>query len=367
MKALTVGSAMIDTIAIIASDSIERMSMRNADSSFLLLEEGSKTDALEISAHCGGGAINTAVAMSRLGLDVATLVKLGRDSRAEVILARLMEEKVSTRWTLRDERAPTGASVLISSHDRNAAVFTFRGANTLLEPSDLRDEAFAVDLCYISNLSNKSADCFPLLIQRAKAQGALVAANPGVRQLSARGGALLENLHDIDVLTINRTEAGVLVPGLVARFGEEGAPLTAAAGERLPPLASRGLSGGGFQMRLTAFFKALGEMGARFVLVTDGQAGAFLATEDEVFYCPAAQANEVAGTAGAGDAFAATFSVYVAAGRAPDNALRAAALNAAAVVGYVDTQTGLLRKAQMDARLAEQAAMLPVRRWQLRA
>jgi ribokinase len=177
-----------------ASDSIERMSMRNAESSFLLLEEGRKTDALEVSTHCGGGAINTAVAMSRLGLDVATLVKVGRDARAETILARLMEEQVSTRWVIRDEREPTGASVLISSHDRNAGIFTFRGANTLLEPGDLRGEMFAVDLCYISNLSNKSAECFPLLVKQAKAQGAMVAANPGVRQLSARGGTLIDNL-----------------------------------------------------------------------------------------------------------------------------------------------------------------------------
>ena len=34
--------------------------------------------------------------------------------------------------------APTGASVLLSSHDRNAGIFTFR-ANTLLEEADLRD------------------------------------------------------------------------------------------------------------------------------------------------------------------------------------------------------------------------------------
>ena len=82
-----------------------------------------------------------------------------------------MEEQVSTRWVLRDERAPTGASVLISSHDRNAGIFTFRGANTLLEPEDLRDEMFAVDLCYISNLSNKSAECFPLLVSEPKPRG----------------------------------------------------------------------------------------------------------------------------------------------------------------------------------------------------
>ena len=133
MKALTVGGATIDTIAIIASDRIERMSMLNADSSFLLLKEGSKTEATEVSTHTGGGAVNSAVSMSRLGLDVSALVKLGKDARAETVLARLLSEGISTRWAVRDGRAPTGASVMVSSHDRNAAVFTFRGANTLLE------------------------------------------------------------------------------------------------------------------------------------------------------------------------------------------------------------------------------------------
>ncbi len=263
---------------------------------------------------------------------------------------------------LRAARARTGASVLISSHDRNAGVFTFRGANTLLEPQDVRDEALAVGLCFISNLSNRSAECFPDLVQRAKAQGAMVAANPGVRQLSARGNVLLENIASIDVLTINRAEAAVLVPGLVARFGEGGAPLPIAPGERVPDLAVRGLVGGGFEMRLTAFFRALHELGARYVLITDGQSGAFLGTREEIIHCPIAQAD-VAGTAGAGDAFAATFSTSIALGMPPDEALRAAALNAAAVVAHVDTQTGLLRREELSARLAGAAHTLPVHRW----
>ena len=105
MKILTVGGAMIDTIAIIDSDRIERMTMLNADSSFLLLEEGRKTEAEEVSTHPGGGGVNAAVAMARLGMDVALLAKLGTDARAEAILARLTEEGVSSRWTSRDARA----------------------------------------------------------------------------------------------------------------------------------------------------------------------------------------------------------------------------------------------------------------------
>jgi ribokinase len=76
MKVLTIGGAMIDTIAIVDSGRIERMSMSNAHSSFLLLEEGRKTEAEEVSTHVGVGAVNVSVAMARLGLDVAVLAKL---------------------------------------------------------------------------------------------------------------------------------------------------------------------------------------------------------------------------------------------------------------------------------------------------
>jgi ribokinase len=362
MKALTVGGAMIDTIAIIANDRIERVRMTNADNSFLLLEEGRKTEALEISTHVGGGAVNAAVAMARLGLDVGALVKLGKDARAETVLNHLMQEGVSTRWAMRDGRATTGASVLISSHDRNAAIFTFRGANTLLELSDLRNEAFAAEMVYVSSLSNESADAFPTIIERAKAQGALVATNPGVRQLSSRGGAFQETLKQIDILAVNRSEADVLVPGLVTRFGEGAGRLAAKPGEQLPRLATRGFIGVGHEMGIVDFFAGLRRLGPRYVVVTDGREGAFVGSPEAIMYCPVLE-TKVAGTAGAGDAFNATFTACVAMGRPAEEALRAAAINSASVVNHVDTQTGLLSLEEIDRRLDETKESLEVRKW----
>src|SRR5262249_29068391 len=216
------------------------MSMMNADSSFLLLEEGRKTEALEISTHVGGGAVNAAVAMARLGFDVGVLVKLGKDPRAETILSRLPDEGVSTRWAMRDGRAPTGASVLVSSHDRNAAIFTFRGANTLLEVADVRAEAFAANLVYVSSLSNESADAFPTIIARAKAEGALIATNPGVRQLATRGAAFEQTLSRIDILALNRAEADVLVPILIGRCGAGARTPALETGDTPPRLLLRG-------------------------------------------------------------------------------------------------------------------------------
>ena len=364
MKALSVGGAMIDTIAIIESERIERMSMLNAEASFLLIEEGRKTEALEVSTHCGGGAVNTAVAMSRLGLDVSTLLKLGRDARADVILAGLNAEGISTRWVIRDASAPTGASVLISSHDRNAAVFTFRGANTLLEPGDLPDEAFAADLVYVSGLSNRSADCFPVIIDKAKDAGALVAVNAGVRQLSARGGAFLDSLGRIDILAINRAEADALVPGLVAKFGEGGSALTldawraaaAAVGARPRRRRLRNEPAGVSLRPAPAWGRATS-------CSPTGAAAPSFALTASVVYCPAVEAT-VAGTAGAGDAMAATFAAFVALGRPVDVALKAATLNAASVVAYIDTQSGLLRHDALEGRLAARSD-LRLREWKL--
>jgi ribokinase len=364
MKVLTVGGAMIDTIAIIESRRIERMAMTNVDRSFLLLEEGRKTEALEISTHTGGGAVNTAVALARLGGDVAALVKLGRDQRAETILARLMEEGISTRWVLRDAREPTGASVLVSSHERNAAVFTFRGANGLLEPQDLKPDAFAVDLVYVAGLSNRSAERFGDIVRGAKARGAKVTANPGIRQLSARGGEILDLAADIDVLAINRIEAEALVPQLVARFGDDRALPPEDGGGPLPRLVERGLHGGGHDLGLVGFVRALARLGCPAVLISDGGNGVYLGTPDTLRHCPAHKVA-VAGTAGAGDALAATFSGFWTMGEPADVALRAATLNAASVVTYVDTQTGLLTRDVLDRRVAETASALPIRTWNL--
>ena len=342
--------------------------MRNADTSYLLLEEGRKTEALEISTHCGGGAVNAAVAMARLGCDVATIVKLGQDKRAETVLSRLNAEAVSTRGVVQDARAPTGASVIISSHDRNAAIFTFRGANGLLESKDFdgdaHDNLLRVDLVHISSLSDGSADCFLELVTRAKSYGALVSANPGVRQLSARSSEFRSALSMIDILALNRAEADVLVPSLatsgsalvdpVLSFDDEG---------NLPALVRRGLTSGGHQLGLASFMQTLRKLGPRFVLLTDGSAGSFVGCPDEILYCPAIM-TKVAGTAGAGDAFAATFATMIGRKNSTIDAVRAATINASAVLAYVDTQSGLMTRETLERKLLSMDGPT-VRRWKI--
>ena len=79
-------------------------------------------------------------------------------------------------------------------------------------------------------------------------------------------------------------------------------------------------------------------------------------------YCPTLR-TEVNGTAGAGDAYTSTLCAMLAGGEDVEYALHAAAVNAAAVVSEVDTQSGLLDRAELDARITECKFQLPVKTW----
>jgi ribokinase len=354
MNVLTIGGAMVDTIVTIASDKIEQIKMRNAESSFLLLEEGQKTEAEQIVSSGGGGALNSAVAAARLGNTTSIIAKVGRDDKADVVRTLLRTEGVDVAWLAVDDSEPTGASVIVSSHDRNAAVFTYRGANTRLHADDLRAEAFAGrGLVYVANLSNESADCYPLVVERTKDAGALLAVNPGVRQLTARFDDFWESLKHIDILSLNRAEAQTFMPRLLQAYGDGGAPLVATDDEPIPPLAKRGLRNGGYEMTLVKFLGALIDLGVGVIVLTDGANGAFIARGQDLYY-RAAQHVVAAATTGAGDAFSATFACYLADTDDAARALDAASLNAASVVQYIDTQTGLLTRPELEQELQQQ-------------
>ncbi|MEM9781448.1 MAG: carbohydrate kinase family protein [Pseudomonadota bacterium] len=352
MRSLHVGSAMIDIISIVAAENIERMTFSNDTRSFLMLEAGRKVPAQSITTHVGGGACNTAVALSRLSWEAGVIARVGHDLNAGAVREHLDRERVDATWLAEAEDAATGTAVMVASHDRNASIFVHRGANEGIGPENLPDEAFAGrDFVHIAPLSSRSADAFGLIAQKGRKAGAMVVANPGIRHLTSRTQAVLQALADIDLLSINRVEAEALVPAIAARAEEAPDPLPA---QGAPALLKSGLSGGGFQIGLLRFLDGLRAFGPRYVMVTDGTDGAWLAGPEGTIWHPALPAR-VAGTAGAGDAYNATLAAALTEGRAPERAMLEASVNAASVVSVVDTTAGLLDRAGIDARAASEA------------
>ena len=351
---------MIDIICIVAAENIERMTFSNEGKSFLMVESGRKVAAESITNHVGGGACNTAVGLARRGWRAAVLAKTGDDLNAGAVRAHLAANGVATGRLIAEAGLATGTAVMVASHDRNASIFVHRGANETLAPCDLPDEIFqGMDLVYVAPLSSQSADCLPDLVARAKTNGAMVAANPGIRQLTSRTADILKALAHVDLLSVNRVEAEALVPAFAVRAEAVDLPPPEGPPDEAPALMRQGLSFSGFEMGLMRFLAAMRAAGPRWVVVTDGIEGAYLASPEGVFWRPALPVT-VQGTAGAGDAYTLTLAAALAEGAAPGEAMLQAAMNSAAVVGGLDTTSGLMTPEAMAARreaLGEVAVM----------
>ncbi len=341
-SALSVGSVMIDIITVIANDDVELMTLRNMTSSFLMLEQGRKVESLSIDTYVGGGGANTAVCMSRLGREMDLLALVGKDLNANKITVRLKKEHIGLHYLKTIDHVSSGVAIHIASHDRNAAIFTHRGANCCLAENHITAIDFTkYDLVYITNLSNSSADQFPLIVQQAAKADCFIASNPGIRQLTRLSGDFLESLKSITLLSLNRVECEALVPHLVTIQGSEGRKSKPANPGTLPPLLATGFKFGGFSLGLKDFMKILISQGLEYVVITDGSKGAYLLHDNTLYFCPP-QDVTMRGSAGAGDSFSSTLASLISAGNDPDISLYAASVNAVSVISFVDTQEGLL-------------------------
>ena len=334
MKAATVGSAMIDIIAVLESDSIEQISLSNAHQQFLLVEPGRKIEASSISTHIGGGGLNTAVSLSRLGCNVMPIVRTGNDTSRVHVQEHCEEHGLSTDALLIDDTDSTGSAVMIASHDKNAAIFTHRGANTRLVAADIEAvDLDATDLVHAAPLSGDSALALPDIARLAKSRGAFFSCNPGIRQITTRTNTVLNAAGNMDLLSINGAEAAALVPCLSA--------LDASLSWKHVRPGEPVLRSQESLISLEQFCAALKAHGPGFVLVTYGNEGAYL-YDGSTLYHQSIIPTEVAGTAGAGDAFVSTLAWALKSGKVPQEGLLLAAHNAASVVAFVNTIDGLL-------------------------
>ena len=355
MRALIAGTLVVDIITVIADSDIEQVTMSNASSSFLMLEQGHKLDAKQISDHVGGGAANVGTSLARLGWTSDILGCVGNDLSAEKIRATLTKDGVGLDNIKVAPEMCTGISVLISSHDQNAAIFTHRGANGGLLSTDITGLNFsAFDLLYVAPLSNDSADIFPALVKSAKEKSVFVAVNPGVRQLTSRADAFLDAAKNIDLLALNFSEVECLLPFLDIQDIDE--PISQ------PPFIHQGFHLSSRTVSFWSAIDALYRLVPSYILITNGTNGSYLFEGKTLIHCPVAHVTPM-GTAGAGDAFVSTFASALVAGQPTHEALQKAALNSAAVVGKVNTTSGLLTAKDLAIKHQEKSHELVCTSW----
>jgi ribokinase len=264
---------------------------------------GEEHEVRSVRTSPGGKALNQAVALARLGAQVAAVGVVGDDGVGRDILTALAREGIDVAGVeSRAEVASAVCVVFVGDEGENSIVWhidddvAVRRANVVAAATAI-DEADAVLLTF-----EMPAGVIGEGIRAAHDRDALVLVQPAP-PLADPAAAWLLPWEAVDVLVPNEAEARALLLG--------GAELP--AGELAEALADR--------------------LGVPLVVVTLGDAGCVVEAEGESRRYPVQKVAAVDAT-GAGDAFAATLAASLAAGVPVHEAVNAAQSAAARAVQH---------------------------------
>jgi 2-dehydro-3-deoxygluconokinase len=279
--------------------------------------DGEITRGLGFTLRLAGAESNFAIGLSRLGVGVTWISRLGTDPFGDVIDDTLRDEGLDLRLVERDSARPTGVFFKWRNDGRSHVLYYRRGsAASALAPEHVPDEALeGVRLVHLTGITTALSDSARALVldlaARARARGVTVVFDPNWRPALWRSpeeaaAAQREVLPNVDWYLCGAEEGRLL-------FGVED------AGELLAAIRA---SGSG---------NAVVRVGARGCVVE--QAG-------EAFEVPPDRVAAVLDEVGAGDAFAAGFAYGLLQGWSPTDCARAAnVIAAAALAGTGDWET----------------------------
>lgn len=324
IKIITIGGATQDIF--LHYNNLDSISLPKNDENkkYILLEEGSKIDIKELNYYSGGGATNSAVSFKRLGFNVSTIFKLGKDCQADFILNDLKKENIDVSNVVYSNSLPTAVSIIFPCPSGDRVVLAYRGANKDLDIQDFSlDIIKNYDAIYITSLSASSANIFFKVTLTAKENNLLVAANPGINQFKVNIEEFKKSLKNIDILTLNNTEAEELFNCLTSKDSYS----------------------------IENFFKAILQLGPKIIAVTDGAKGVHAFCNNTIYFHPSIEPEKLVNTLGAGDAFGSCFVANLICNKTIEEALIAGILNSSSVISKEGAKNGLLTLQQLEEKI----------------
>lgn len=254
----------------------------------------------------GGKGANQAVMAAKLGGQVTIVSKLGLDSFGDDTMANFKRFGVNSDYVYRSDQAPSGVAPIAVDSAGNNSIIIVVGANNLLTEQELeaaRPAIAAADVLVCQLEIPLAATMAALRIGRE--EGVTTILNPAPAQSDLPPNLLLMS----DILCPNESEAELMIGEKIETLGE-----ARVAGQRLR------------------------DRGARAVILTLGEQGSLLVSEQETVHVPANRVSAV-DTTGAGDAFVGSLAYFLATGKAVKEAMRRANQVAALSVQGRGTQS----------------------------
>ena len=304
-RIVSLGSALQD-IYLIDHDDLVPTSIGDA-AIFGKVLVGSKVDIDRISYEVGGGGVNSAITFARHGHEAVFIGNISRDPAGMAIIKALNREGIDSSYVNFLERKSTGTSViLLDSKSGERTILTCRGASEQFGNFDEKDlDLIQPDWLYVTSLRG-DLDTLKRFFVKARELGAKVMFNPGVKELE-QASDLTKLLKYVDVLNVNKAEAGQLVSGKVLM-------------ELLSHLSNY----------------------VSTVIITDGMMGGIATNGAETYRFGIYEDVKMKDATGAGDAFGSGFLASIANGREFKQALVFASANSTSVITKLGANRGIL-------------------------
>ncbi|WP_299935787.1 carbohydrate kinase [uncultured Pelagimonas sp.] len=170
--------------------------------------------------HTGGAIFNTAVALGRLGTEVAMLTGLSTDMFGQQLKADLEASKVDTHLVIKAARPTTLAFVQLRDGHATYDFYDENSAGRMLQPHDMPDLTDEIDTLYFGGISlacEPGADAYADLLQRnGDTRAVMIDPNirPGFIQDEARYRTRLDKmLAKCDIIKVSDEDLDWIVPG----------------------------------------------------------------------------------------------------------------------------------------------------------
>ncbi|MBU3935381.1 carbohydrate kinase family protein [Patescibacteria group bacterium] len=307
---ISIGSATVD-IFVQSKNFVLKKDKSFPSGQSLSLDFSSKSEISQFLISSGGGATNSAVAFSRLGLSSVPLSLIGSDLLSIYIKADLEKEHIPTSFLATSSREKTDFSVILVASNGGRSILTNRGSTHLLSRHLPWKKIKKTNWFYLTSLEG-DLDLLEKIIGFAKENHIKIALNPGSREISQRQ-KLLPLLSHLDFLLLNQQEAEDLIS---------------------------------FDYDQSSFFPTLQKLAIPLVALSRGRHGAHLLSPNQNLFSPALK-SQVVDETGAGDAFGSTLVAALIRQLSPQEALLWALKNSSAVVSRFGAKTGLLTLSQI--------------------
>jgi len=157
----------------------------------------------------GGSAANSAVAASRLGLKSGIIGKVGFDEYGWSVIQSLRKQKVNLDHTLVDFQSPTGVSMITVNKKGIPQFVQMIGASEPICPEEIRPNYIA-DARHL-HMTGLNLEALMKVAEIAKNSNLTVSFDPGRKKSELGYKTLMPVLKNVDILFVNRKEAGALL------------------------------------------------------------------------------------------------------------------------------------------------------------